>query len=94
VITHEARQLLRSLNFNIDPAIMAGALNTAQRQMVGKEFAGQTTAKSKTARRTGARKPILTVENVCMGNMVKRQSAVQSKQAEGDGGEMVTETLD
>lgn len=33
-LRNEARQLLRSLNFNIDPAVMAGALNTAQRQMV------------------------------------------------------------
>lgn len=30
----ETRQLLRSLNFNIDPARPAGALSTAQRQMV------------------------------------------------------------
>ncbi len=30
----EARQLLRSLNFNVDPARPAGALSTAQRQMV------------------------------------------------------------
>lgn len=33
-LRNNARQLLRSLNFNIDPAATAGALNTAQRQMV------------------------------------------------------------
>jgi len=33
-LRNEARQLLRSLNFNIDPAAMAESLNTAQRQMV------------------------------------------------------------
>lgn len=34
VLRNEARQLLRSLNFNIDPAAIAESLNTAQRQMV------------------------------------------------------------
>jgi simple sugar transport system ATP-binding protein len=33
-LRNEARQLLRSLNFNIDPTAMAEGLNTAQRQMV------------------------------------------------------------
>ena len=33
-LRNEARQLLRSLNFNIDPAMKAGALSAAQRQMV------------------------------------------------------------
>ncbi|MEJ2246667.1 MAG: ATP-binding cassette domain-containing protein, partial [Acidobacteriota bacterium] len=33
-LRNETRQLLRSLNFNIDPAAMAESLNTAQRQMV------------------------------------------------------------
>ncbi len=33
-LRNEARQLLRSLNFNVDPARPAGALSTAQRQMV------------------------------------------------------------
>lgn len=33
-LRNEARQLLRSLNFNVDPARPAGSLSTAQRQMV------------------------------------------------------------
>ena len=33
-LRNETRQLLRSLNFNIDPAMKAGALSAAQRQMV------------------------------------------------------------
>lgn len=33
-LRNEARQLLRSLNFNIDPGLKAGALSAAQRQMV------------------------------------------------------------
>ncbi|MDF2366838.1 sugar ABC transporter ATP-binding protein [Sneathiella sp.] len=33
-LSDECRQLLRSLNFNIDPAMKAGALSAAQKQMV------------------------------------------------------------
>lgn len=33
-IRNEARQILQSLNFNVDPSTTAGSLNTAQRQMV------------------------------------------------------------
>ncbi len=161
-LRNEARQLLQSLNFNIDPATTASALNTAQRQMVeiaravnnksriiildepsaalspeetghlfylmnelrsdgvsmifishaleealtytdritvlrngkkittgkastfdrnslihhmiGKKLEGHVSGKLKTAAKTGARKPILKVENVRMGNMVNNMS--------------------